>query len=99
MKQLFSCKLCEICVSVYQFKVITSDTAHIIYDNASYSAIFNIRKHTLPVRSVKIGSRPSVIRIMTEIGKSLLGCKSLQHLFLVYDTVAVTAFLIKIIIV
>lgn len=43
------------CIKAY-FKVITPDTAHIIYNNVSYSAIFNIRKHTLPVRSVKIGT-------------------------------------------
>ena len=76
----------DFCVKSY-LQIISTDTAHVLYNDSSYLASFNIRKHSLPVGSVKISASPSIICVMLDILISMLFRILCQHTLLIDDAV------------
>ena len=76
----------DFCVKSY-LQIISTDTAHVLYNDCSHLSSFNICKHSLPVGSVKVCASPSIIRVMLDILIPMLFCILCQHPLLIDDTV------------
>ena len=71
-------------------KIVTTKARQILDDHTLDLSGFHIRDHPLKVRTLKVRAGETVIHIELVVGVAVVLAVALQHLFLVYDAVAVT---------
>ena len=64
---------CDLCVHSY-FQIIAPNTAHVFgYDDTDFSLIYKSH-HSLPIRSLEVCTRVSVIHKILDVPKALFLC-------------------------
>ena len=66
-------------------QIVSADSAHVLRQHQSHFSGLNVGHQPFPCRPVEIPARPSVISVMDDIGKTMLGSVALQVLFLIHD--------------
>ena len=75
-------------------QIISPDPAHVFGNDTADLSGLDIRNKLFPTGPLKICPAPSVIRIMDNIGKSMLDSIAFEHSLLIYDRVAVPDLLV-----
>ena len=63
-------------------QIITTEAAHVLYDNDRYSVSFDFSNHLLKARSVELRTRDTIIRKVDAVGKTVLFGVVLQYALL-----------------
>lgn len=66
-------------------QIVTTKTAHILYDNNGDSVSFDFSNHLLKTRSVELRTRDTIVRKVDAAGKTVLFGVVLQYSLLVGD--------------
>ena len=83
----------DVCV-VADLKIVSSETAHILYDHGFYMTSIDFSKQFLKPRAFKVGPAITIVGKVPDVLKALLGAEVHQILFLIDDTVGVSLLLI-----
>ena len=70
-------------------QIISPDSAHVLCEYQSNFPCLNVGHQPLPCRPVEVAARPSVIGVVDDIGKAVLGGVALQVFFLIHDRITV----------
>lgn len=70
------------------FEVVSSETAHVLYDDGANIVFFRLRDKALPIRSVKIRAAIAIIHKELYVCKAVVICVLLQNGLLIFNAVA-----------
>lgn len=71
------------------FQIISTDAAHVLRDDRTDLSVFHQRHHALPIRSLKVRARVTVIYKELRIAEAVFLCISAEIGFLIHNAVTV----------
>ena len=71
------------------FQIISTDAAHIFCDDRTDLSVFHQRHHALPIQSLKVRARVTVIYKELRIAEAVFLCISAEIGFLIHNAVTV----------
>ena len=79
---------------ITDFKVITTDTAHILRDDHTDLTRFNVLNKTFPIGSVEAAAAVTVIGVVDDVSVAVLFAIGFEHFLLIHDGIAIAKLLV-----
>ena len=79
---------------ITDFKVITTDTAHILRDNHTDLTRFDVLNQTFPIGSVEAAAAVTVIGVLGDVSVAVLFSIGFEHFLLIHDGIAIAKLLV-----